>query len=53
EAENIIPDNRPPVGWSSCEEIHIKNLKIKYGLGSLLVLKGILVDIIAEFLFEL
>ncbi|CAG8727207.1 6738_t:CDS:2, partial [Racocetra persica] len=47
EAENIVPDNRPPPGWPSRGEIHIKNLEIKYGLDSPLVLKGISVDIMA------
>ncbi|RIB06325.1 ABC transporter [Gigaspora rosea] len=47
EAENIIPDNRPPPGWPARGEIHIKNLEIKYGPDSPLVLKGISVDIMA------
>ncbi|CAG8581381.1 10399_t:CDS:2 [Racocetra fulgida] len=47
EAKNIIPDNRPPPGWPSRGEIHIKNLKIKYGSDSPLVLKGISIDIMA------
>ncbi|CAG8498718.1 35739_t:CDS:2, partial [Racocetra persica] len=47
EAENIIPDNRPPPGWPARGEIHIKNLEIKYGPDSPLVLKGISVNIMA------
>ncbi|CAG8537245.1 20906_t:CDS:10, partial [Racocetra persica] len=47
EAENIIPDNRSPPGWPARGEIHIKNLEIKYGPDSPLVLKGISVDIMA------
>ncbi|KAF0367633.1 ABC transporter [Gigaspora margarita] len=47
EAENIIPDNRPPPGWPSRGEIHIKNLEIKYGPDSPLVLKGISIDFMA------
>ncbi|CAG8842121.1 5670_t:CDS:2, partial [Racocetra persica] len=44
---SIIPDNRPPPGWPSRGEIHIKNLEIKYGLDSPLILKGISLDIMA------
>ncbi|RIB17403.1 P-loop containing nucleoside triphosphate hydrolase protein [Gigaspora rosea] len=47
EAENTIPDNRPPPGLPARGEIHIKNLEIKYGPDSPLVLKGISVDIMA------
>ncbi|RIB17409.1 P-loop containing nucleoside triphosphate hydrolase protein [Gigaspora rosea] len=47
EAENIIPDNRPPIGWPARGEIHIKNLEVKYGPDSPLVLKGISIDIMA------
>ncbi|CAG8759895.1 27966_t:CDS:10, partial [Gigaspora margarita] len=47
EEENIIPDNRPPSGWPAHGEIHIKNLEIKYGPDSPLVLKGISVKIMA------
>ncbi|CAG8625397.1 12375_t:CDS:10 [Gigaspora margarita] len=47
EAENIIPENRPPPGWPARGEVHIKNLEIKYGPDSPLVLKGISVDIMA------
>ncbi|RIB07051.1 ABC transporter [Gigaspora rosea] len=47
EAENIILDNRPPPGWPARGEIHIKNLEIKYGPDSPLVLKGISVEIMA------
>ncbi|CAG8767083.1 19723_t:CDS:1, partial [Racocetra fulgida] len=47
EAESIIPDNRPPPEWPSHGEIHIKNLEIKYGLDSPLILKGISLDIMA------
>ncbi|CAG8654693.1 4444_t:CDS:2, partial [Racocetra fulgida] len=47
EAENIIPDNRSPPGWPARGEIHIKNLEMKYGTDSPLVLKGISVDIMA------
>ncbi|CAG8740969.1 9300_t:CDS:10, partial [Gigaspora margarita] len=47
EAENIIPNNRPPPGWPAYGEIHIKNLEIKYGPDSPLVLKGISIDIMA------
>ncbi|RIB18714.1 P-loop containing nucleoside triphosphate hydrolase protein [Gigaspora rosea] len=45
EAENIVLENRPPFGWPAHGEIHIKNLEIKYGPDSPLVLKGISVDI--------
>ncbi|CAG8746147.1 2894_t:CDS:10, partial [Cetraspora pellucida] len=47
EAKNIIPENRPPSGWPTRGEIHIKNLEIKYGPDSPLVLKGITIDIMA------
>ncbi|CAG8592385.1 19759_t:CDS:2 [Racocetra fulgida] len=47
EAESIIPNKRPPPGWPSRGEIHIKNLEIKYGLDSPLILKGISLDIMA------
>ncbi|KAF0500214.1 ABC transporter [Gigaspora margarita] len=47
EAENIIPNNRPPPGWPAYGEIHIKNLEIKYEPDSPLVLKGISIDIMA------
>ncbi|CAG8769079.1 12880_t:CDS:2, partial [Racocetra fulgida] len=47
EAKNIIPDNRPPPGWPARGEVHIKNLEIKYGPNSPLVLKGISIDIMA------
>ncbi|KAF0332845.1 ABC transporter, partial [Gigaspora margarita] len=45
EAENIVLENRPLSGWPAHGEIHIKNLEIKYGPDSPLVLKGISVDI--------
>ncbi|CAG8720739.1 46294_t:CDS:2 [Gigaspora margarita] len=47
EAENIVLENRPPSGWPAHGEIHIKNLKVKYGPDSPLILKGISVDIMA------
>ncbi|CAG8733244.1 36712_t:CDS:10 [Gigaspora margarita] len=47
EAENIIPENRPPSGWPAHGEIQIKNLEIKYWPDSPLVLKGITVKIMA------
>ncbi|CAG8499477.1 5521_t:CDS:2, partial [Racocetra fulgida] len=47
EAEDIIPDNRPPSGWPAHGEIHIKDLKIRYRPDSSLVLKGISVNISA------
>ncbi|CAG8704303.1 27994_t:CDS:2, partial [Dentiscutata erythropus] len=47
EAENIILDKRPPPGWPSRGELHVKNLEIKYGPDSPLVLKGISIDIMA------
>ncbi|CAG8581270.1 11825_t:CDS:2 [Racocetra fulgida] len=47
EADDIIPDNRPPPGWPAHGEIHIKNLKIRYRPNSPLVLNGISVNIIA------
>ncbi|RIB26607.1 P-loop containing nucleoside triphosphate hydrolase protein [Gigaspora rosea] len=45
EAENIVLENRPSSGWPAHREIHIKNLEIKYGPDSPLVLKGISIDI--------
>ncbi|CAG8778327.1 23794_t:CDS:10, partial [Gigaspora margarita] len=45
EAENIVLKNRPSSKWPAHGEIHIKNLEIKYGPDSPLVLKGISVDI--------
>ncbi|CAG8585068.1 24520_t:CDS:2, partial [Racocetra persica] len=47
EADNIIPDHRPPPEWPSRGEIHIKNLEIKYRPDSPLVLKGVSADIMA------
>ncbi|RIB04579.1 P-loop containing nucleoside triphosphate hydrolase protein [Gigaspora rosea] len=47
EAENIIPENRPPSGWPAHGDIQIKNLEIKYWPDSPLVLKGITVKIMA------
>ncbi|RIB00179.1 hypothetical protein C2G38_2051831 [Gigaspora rosea] len=45
EAKNIVLKNRPSSRWPAHEEIYIKNLKIRYGPDSLLVLKSISVDI--------
>ncbi|CAG8844609.1 44704_t:CDS:2, partial [Gigaspora margarita] len=53
EAENIIPDNKPPHGWPACGEIHIKNLEIKYGPDGPPVLKDISVDIMTAGRLEL
>ncbi|CAG8440521.1 10797_t:CDS:10 [Scutellospora calospora] len=47
EADNIIPDKRPPSGWPNRGEVHVKDLEIKYGPDSPLVLKGVSFDIIA------
>ncbi|CAG8616403.1 17248_t:CDS:2, partial [Racocetra fulgida] len=47
EADNIIPDHRPPPEWPSRGDIHIKNLEIKYRHDSPLVLKGVSADIMA------
>ncbi|RIB12612.1 P-loop containing nucleoside triphosphate hydrolase protein [Gigaspora rosea] len=47
KSNDIILDNRPPPGWPDRGEIHIKNLEVKYGPNSPLVLKSISIDIMS------